>query len=110
MIDWLALITVTIATILSACTVVALCALGLRFLAAAGRAVHVPPAEFTDAIAVITPQEAEAYAKHAAKVAKRNPLTATQRRLAALAGYACFGLCGSAVLFGIYLMVPIFHH
>lgn len=108
MIDWFALVSVTIATILSACIVVALCALGLRLLAAAGRAIQVPPAGFADAIAVVTPQEAKAYAKHAAKAAAKSPLTIGQRRIAVAAGYACFGLCGLAVLFGICLIVPIF--
>ncbi|MFD1212996.1 hypothetical protein ACFQ36_13205 [Arthrobacter sp. GCM10027362] len=23
--------------------------------------------------------------------------------------YACFGVCGAAVLYGIYLIVPVFH-
>lgn len=31
-------------------------------------------------------------------------------RVARVAAYACFALCAVAVLYGIYLILPAFHH
>ena len=65
--------------------VVARYSLGIRLLTVSGRTPIVTPAEFTDAITVITPAEAKAAAKRAAKAAKKSPLSDGQKR-AALVG------------------------
>ncbi|NNC13308.1 peptidase [Planctomonas sp. JC2975] len=109
MIDWIAFLLVAAAALLSACIVVSLYALGLRMLSTAGKAPNVTPAEFTDAITIVTPTEAAAEAKRIKKAAKRNPLTPLQKRLALIVAYVCFVLCGAVVLFGIYLIVPALH-
>lgn len=110
MIDWLAFLLVAVVALVSSCVCVSLYALGLRMLSTAGRAPNVTPAEFTDAITIITPAEAAAEAKRIKKASARNPLTRVQKRLALVAAYTCFGLCGAVVLFGIYLIIPAFHH
>jgi hypothetical protein len=71
----------------------------------AGRAPVVAPAEFTDAITVITEKEARRAAKAAAKAAKKSPLTEGQRRFALFAAYASFGVSALAVLGGLLLLV-----
>ncbi|QDZ13472.1 peptidase [Humibacter ginsenosidimutans] len=109
MIDWFAFFTVAVAALVSACVVVALYSLGLRMLSTAGKAPHVTPAEFTDAITIITPAEAAAEAKRIKKASARNPLTTAQKRLALVVAYTCFVLCGAVVLFGIYLIIPALH-
>ena len=109
MINWLSIIVVAVASMVSACVVVALYALGLRLLSSAGRPVHVDPAEFTDAITVITPEEAEREAKRVRKAAKRSPLSPAQKRLALAMARVCFALCVVIVLIGIYLIIPGFH-
>ena len=83
-------------------------ALGLRLLVRAGRPPVVAPAEFTDAITVISEKEARRAEKAAAKAAKRNPLTEGQKRLALIGAYACFAVCAAAVLGGLLLIV--FNH
>jgi len=108
-INWISFFVVAFAAIASACIVVILYSLGLRLMSTAGKAPNVIPAEFTDAITVITPTEAAAEAKRIRKAAKRNPLSPTRKRLALAAAYACFALCGACVLFGIYLIIPAFH-
>ncbi|TAM67672.1 MAG: peptidase [Microbacteriaceae bacterium] len=110
MINWIAFFIVAFAAIFSACVVVVLYALGLRLLSTAGRTPLAVPAEFTDAITIVTPAEAAAEAKRIRKAAKRNPLSLAQQRLALIGAYTCFILCAAAVLFGIYLIVPAFHH
>ena len=55
--------------------VVGFYSLGLRLLVRAGRAPVVAPAEFTDAITVITEKDAQRAAKAAAKAARKSPLT-----------------------------------
>jgi hypothetical protein len=35
--------------------------------------------------------------------------SAGQKRVALIGAYTCFTLCGVAVLYGIYLIVPYFH-
>ena len=67
------------------------------------------PAAFTDAITVVTPEEAAKAAKRAEKAARKSPLTEGQKRAAVFAAWVCFGLSGFAVLFGIYLIVPALH-
>ncbi|UNK72570.1 peptidase [Microbacterium sp. H1-D42] len=80
-------------------------ALGLRLLVRGGRAPVVSPAEFTDAITIVTDKEIRRAEKAAAKAAKRSELTAAQRKLALVGAYACFVLCGAAVLGGVILIV-----
>lgn len=109
MIDWVSFFIVAGAALAAAGAVVALFSFGLRMLSTAGRAPHVSPAEFTDAITVITPAEAAAEAKRIRKASKRNPLTKGQKRLALFTAYLCFVLCAAVVLFGIYLIIPALH-
>jgi hypothetical protein len=78
-------------------------------LVRAGRVPVVTPATFTDAITVLTPAEIQSAEKKAAKAARKNPLSAGQKRIALITAYASFILCGAAVLFGIYLIVPALH-
>ena len=107
-IDWLAFVQVFFAALTAAVLVVGFYALGLRLLVRAGRPPVVAPAEFTDAITVISEKEARRAEKAAAKAAKRNPLTDGQKRLALIGAYACFGVCAAAVLGGLLLIV--FNH
>lgn len=109
MINWLSIVIVALVSIVSASLVVTLFALGLRLLSSAGRPAHVGPAEFTDAITVITPEEAEREAKRVRKAAKRSPLSPAQKRLALVGARICFVLCAAIVLLGIYLVIPGFH-
>lgn len=109
MIDWFAFVIVFVAAIAGACVVVSTYALGIRLLTVSGRTPIVTPAEFTDAITVISPAEAKAAAKKAAKAAKKSPLTDQQKRAAHLGAWACFTLSGLAVLVGIFLIVPALH-
>ncbi|RWZ46529.1 peptidase [Labedella phragmitis] len=109
MIDWGAFVIVFAAALSGTVVVVGLYALGLRLLVLGGRVPVVVPAEFTDAITVLTPAEIASAERKAAKAARKNPLTTRQRQLATYAAYLCFGLCAAAVLFGIYLIVPALH-
>ncbi|WP_308468348.1 peptidase [Rathayibacter soli] len=110
MINWISFFVVAFAAIFSACIVVVLFSLGLRLLSTAGKTPLAIPAEFTDAITIVTPAEAAAEAKRIRKAAKRNPLSRAQQRLVLIGAYSCFTLCGAAVLFGIYLIIPALHH
>jgi hypothetical protein len=83
-IDWLAFVQVFVAAMLRLVLVVGFYSLGLRLLVRAGRVPVVAPAEFTDAITVITAKDAQRAAKAAAKAAKKSPLTPAQRQLAAV--------------------------
>ncbi|WP_203582231.1 peptidase [Microbacterium hibisci] len=107
-IDWIAFVQVFIAAMVAAVLIVSFYALGLRMLVRAGRPPVVAPAEFTDAITVISEKEARRAEKAAAKAAKRNPLTEGQKRLALVGAYACFAVCAGAVLGGLLLIV--FNH
>ena len=107
-IDWVAFLQVFAAALLAAVVVVGFYALGLRLLVRAGRAPVVAPAEFTDAITVISEKQARRAAKAAAKAATRSPLTDGQKRLALAGAYASFAVCAIAVLFGLLLIV--FNH
>lgn len=109
MIDWFAFVIVLAAALVGAAVVVSTYALGLRLLTVSGRTPIVTPAEFTDAITIVSPAEAKAAAKRAAKAAKKSPLTERQKRAALVGAWACFVLSGAAVLFGIYLIVPALH-
>lgn len=107
-INWEAFLHVFVAAMLGAVVLVSFYAMGLRLLVRAGRAPVVGPAEFTDAIAVITEKERLRAAKAAAKAAKKSPLTDGQKKLALLGAYGCFAVCAAAVLFSILLIV--FNH
>lgn len=104
-IDWGAFLQVFAAALIGATVLVSFYALGLRLLVRSGRSPVVTPAEFTDAITVITEKEARRGAKLAAKAAKKNPLTHGQKRLALVGAYACFGVCVLAVIAGILIIV-----
>ena len=106
-IDWLAFVHVFVAAMVATVVVVGFYSLALRLLVRAGRSPVVAPAEFTDAITVITEKEARRAAKRAAKASKRSPLTEGQKRISLYAAYACFAVCAVAVLVGILL---IFNH
>ena len=84
MIDWAAFVVVFAASLISACVVVALYALGTRLLAVAGRALFVEPVEFTDAITVSRRRGPQAAAQGregaAEEPAERRPETAGARR------------------------------
>jgi hypothetical protein len=110
MIDWAAFVLVFAASLVSSCVVVAFYSLGTRLLAAAGRALFVEPVEFTDAITVITPEKAAKLQRKAEKAQRKNLLTAGQKRLALTGAYACFTVCALAVIYGLYLIIPYFHH
>jgi hypothetical protein len=107
-IDWFAFVQVFVAAILATVLVGGFYSLGLRLLVRAGRVPVVGPAEFTDAITVITVKDAQRAAKAAAKAARKSPLTPAQRQIAAVGAYISFTLCGLAVLGGLLLIV--FNH
>ena len=109
MIDWFSFVIVLVASLVGAAVIVSAYALGIRLLTVSGRTPVVTPAEFTDAITVVSPAEAAAAAKRAAKAAKKSPLTDGQKRAALVGAWACFGVSGAAVLYGIYLIVPALH-
>jgi hypothetical protein len=98
-IDWSAFVLVFFAALLGACAVVAFYAFGLRLLVRSGHAPVVSPAEFTDAITVITEKELKRAAKQAAKAARKSPLTDAQKRV------SLFGACAVAVVVGILIIV-----
>lgn len=102
-------LTVFVAALIGSCVVVGFYALGMRLLAVAGHVLFVEPAEFTDAITVITPEEVAKAQKKAKKARRKNPLTVAQKRAAMTGAYACFVLCGAAILYGLYLIIPAFH-
>lgn len=104
-INWLAFLEVFIAALIGATFVVFFYASGLRLLVRAGRAPVVGPAEFTDAITVITEKEARRAQKAAVKAAKKSPLTEGQKKFAFVAACACFTLCALALLTGIAMIV-----
>lgn len=104
-INWLAFVQVFAAALVGTILVVGFYALGVRLLVRAGRVPVVAPAEFTDAIAVISEKQARRAAKLAEKAARKSPLTAGQKRVAAVGAYACFALCAAAVVGGILLLV-----
>jgi hypothetical protein len=104
-IDWLAFVQVFVAALIASLLVVGFYAVAVRLLVRAGRAPVVAPAEFTDAITVISEKEARRAEKAAAKAAKKSPLTDGQKKLALVGAYASFGMCGLAVLGGLLLIV-----
>jgi hypothetical protein len=104
-IDWLAFVQVFVAALVGTVLVVGFYAIALRLLVRAGKAPVVAPAEFTDAITVVTEKDQRRAEKAAAKAARKSPLTDGQKRLALVGAYASFGLCGLAVLGGLLLIV-----
>ena len=104
-IDWLAFLQVFVAALVGAAAIVTFYALGLRLLVRSGHAPVVSPAEFTDAITVISDKELRRAEKQAAKAAKKSPLTEGQRKFALVGAYACFAMCAAAVVAGILLIV-----
>lgn len=104
-IDWLAFLQVFVAALVGAAAIVTFYALGLRLLVRGGHAPVVSPAEFTDAITVITEKELKRAEKQAAKAARKSPLTEGQKKLALVGAYACFALCAAAVVAGILMLV-----
>ncbi|WP_434317050.1 peptidase [Leifsonia sp. P73] len=102
-------LTVFVASLVGACVVVGFYSLGTRLLAVAGRALFVEPAEFTDAITVITPEQAAKAQRKAEKAQRKSPVSEGRKRAALTGAYACFALCGAAVLYGLYLIIPYFH-
>ena len=107
-IDWFAFVQVFLAALFASVVVVGFYSLGLRLLVRAGRAPVVSPAEFTDAITVITVKDAERAAKAAAKASRKSPLTEGQKQIAAVGAYLSFGVCALAVLGGLLLI--LFNH
>lgn len=104
-IDWLAFLQVFVAAFIASVLVVGFYALALRLLVRAGRAPVVAPAEFTDAITVISEKEAHRAEKAAAKAAKKSPLTDRQKQFALIGAYISFGMCGLAVAGGLLLII-----
>ncbi|GAA4483640.1 peptidase [Microbacterium panaciterrae] len=104
-IHWEAFFQVLGAALVGTVVVVGFYALGLRMMVRSGRSPVVTPAEFTDAITVISEKEARRAAKAAVKAAKKSPLSGGQRTLALLAAYGCFAVCLLAVVGGILLIV-----
>ncbi|MGF6821396.1 hypothetical protein M2317_000282 [Microbacterium sp. ZKA21] len=104
-IDWLAFLQVFVAALVGAAAIVTFYALGLRLLVRSGHAPVVSPAEFTDAITVISDKELKRAEKQAAKAAKKSPLTEGQKKFALVGAYACFAMCAAAVVAGILLIV-----
>ena len=104
-IDWLAFVQVFAAALVAALVVVGSYATVLRLLVRAGRPPVVTPAEFTDAITVISEKRRERAAKAAAKAARKNPLSPMQKRVSLIGAYAAFTLCALAVLAGLLLIV-----
>ena len=104
-IDWLAFLQVFVAALIGAAAIVTFYALGLRLLVRSGHAPVVSPAEFTDAITVISEKELKRAEKQAAKAAKKSPLTEGQKKFALVGAYACFAMCAAAVVAGILLIV-----
>ncbi|MEX0152622.1 peptidase [Microbacterium sp. LMI1-1-1.1] len=107
-IDWEAFLHVFVAALVGAVVVVGFYALGLRLLVRGGRPPVVAPAEFTDAITVLTDKQQRRATKAAAKAAAKNPLSEEQKRLSLIGAFACFGVCAAAVL-GALLLI-LFNH
>ena len=105
MIDWFAFLLVFVTAMIGTVVVVSAYALGVRLLTISGRSPIVTPAEFTDAITVVTPAEIRQAEKRAAKAAKKSPLSERQKRAALVGAWACFAVSGIAVIYGIYLIV-----
>ena len=108
MIDWFAFVVVLVTALVGSTVVVVAYAFGIRLLTLSGRTPIVTPAEFTDAITVISEKDARRAEKAAAKAAKKSPLTDGEKRVALVAAYLSFGVAGAAVLGGLLLI--LFNH
>jgi hypothetical protein len=104
-IDWLAFLVVLVSALVGATVVVVAFSLGIRLLTISGRTPIVTPAEFTDAITIVSPAEIRQAEKRAAKAARKSPLSEGQKRAALVGSWACFAVSGVAVIVGIYLIV-----
>jgi hypothetical protein len=104
-IDWFAFLVVLVSALVGATVVVVAYSLGIRLLTLSGRTPIVTPAEFTDAITVVTPAEIRQAEKRAAKAAKKSPLTEAQKRAAFVGAWACFTISAIAIILGVYLIV-----
>lgn len=104
-IEWMAFVEVFAIALAGAAALVTLFALALRLRAASGRIPVVAPAEFTDAIAVLTDKQQRREEKAAEKAARKSPLSDAQKRLALIGSYACFALCGVAIVGAILLII-----
>lgn len=104
-INWVAFLQVFAAALLGAVLVVGFYGVGVRLLVLSGRAPVVAPAEFTDAIAIVTEKEIRKAEKAAAKAAKKSPLTEAQKRLALIGAFLSFGCAALAVLGGLIIIV-----
>jgi hypothetical protein len=104
-IDWLAFLIVLVSALLGAIIVVVSYSLGIRLLTLSGRTPIVTPAEFTDAITIVSPTEVRQAEKRAAKAARKSPLSEGQKRAALMGAWACFAVSAVAVIVGIYLIV-----
>lgn len=92
MIDWLSFLVVLLTSLIGAGTVVVLYSIGVRLLAT--------PSPTPTANADVVDEDAD----------ESGRVTRTGRPVGATAGaVVCFGLCGVAVLFAVYLIVPVFH-
>ena len=105
MIDMFAFLLVFISAMVATVVVVSAYSLGVRLLTLSGRTPIVTPAEFTDAITIVTPAEVRQAEKRAAKAAKKSPLSEGQKRSALAGAWLCFAVSGVAVLVGVYLFV-----
>ncbi|MDZ5143224.1 MULTISPECIES: peptidase [Microbacterium] len=108
LINWEAFLHVFVAAIVGASIVVTFYSLGLRLLVRGGRPPLVSPAEFTDAITVLTDKQKRRAEKAVAKAAKKNPLSEGQKRVSLVGAYLCFAVCAAAVL-GALLLI-LFNH
>lgn len=104
-IDWISFLQVFVVALTGALLVVGFYAIAVRLLVRGGKVPVVAPAEFTDAIAIISEKERAKAAKAAAKAAKKSPLTDGQKLVARIGAYISFALCGLAVLGGLILIV-----
>lgn len=104
-IDWFAFLQVFLAALTGAALVVGFYAIGLRLLVVSGRAPVVAPAEFTDAITVISDKDAKRATKAAAKAARKSPLSPAQKSVAFGGALTAFALSGLVVLGGLLLIV-----
>ncbi|PZE57248.1 hypothetical protein DEJ33_13680 [Curtobacterium sp. MCPF17_047] len=96
-IDWGAFLLVALVAVVSACFVVSVYSVGLRFWSAADTRAGKYTVKDDGTIGPAT-----------AGFPNPNAAASAVRMLRALA-VVCFVLCGAAVLYGIYLIVPAFH-
>ena len=109
MIDWLAFVEVLVAALVGSALIVSLYALGLRLLAVSGHTPFVPPAQFYEAITVLSPKQVKKETKRVRTARRTNPYPPAVQRVALVGAWALFTITGILVLFGIYLIVPYFH-